>query len=66
MAGLSGKMSGDAFAGMPVPQRRDSSLLCLAGENSGEFRPEFVGIASDKDVGSEPDCDWTFGVLAQG
>ena len=50
--GSFGKQGCDALSGMPIPQRRYNSLLCLACEHKQQFGPQFVRIASHENVSS--------------
>jgi hypothetical protein len=62
---LASEQSGDSFARVTVPKRRDGSLLCVAGQDPGEFGTQFFRIASYKNVGSQGNRNRPLGVLAE-
>ena len=62
---LASEQSGDSFARVTVPKGRDGSLLCVAGEDSGEFETQFFRIASEENVGSQGNRNWALGVLTE-
>jgi hypothetical protein len=62
---LASEQSGDSFARVTIPKRRNGSLLPLAGEDSREFGTQFVWIASHENVRSQGNRNWALGVLAE-